>query len=150
VRRGECCCKSYILTFESRNVTHGLLGCSYPLGYTIVVLPLSIARWSLYDHIKFPSAATFFAVTTWNMSGAINVFLLVLIRPQLLLLTRPECKVNLTVGVETEVYSGTLKVPKTPKTPSSFNSEMPLSPMKECVVLDTRSPPPPSLYSENP
>jgi hypothetical protein len=129
-----------------RTIAHGQLAFSYPLAYTFVVLPLSVARWSLYDHIKFPKAATFFAVTTWNLSGAINVLLLVLIRPQLLLLTRPECKVSVHVGIETEITIGT---PKTPKTPGSFNSETALYPAKECiVVLDPDAPPAPSLYSQ--
>jgi hypothetical protein len=63
---------------------------SYPLAYSIVVLPLSAARWSLFDHKKVPSAATFFGVSMFNLSGAINVALLRIVRPQLLLLTRPE------------------------------------------------------------
>jgi hypothetical protein len=36
------------------------------------------------------SAASFFAVTVFNLSGAINVLLLLIVRPQLLLFPHPE------------------------------------------------------------
>jgi hypothetical protein len=62
----------------------------YPLAYSIVVLPLSIARWSLFNHKHVSSAVTFFAVTVFNLSGAINVLLFLIVRPQLLLFTPPE------------------------------------------------------------
>ncbi len=39
------------------NAAHKLL--SYPLGYSLVVLPLTIARWSLFNHKSVSSAATF-------------------------------------------------------------------------------------------
>jgi hypothetical protein len=54
------------------------------------VLPQAVARWSLFDHKKVPSAVTFFCITLFYLSGAINSFLLVIARPQLLLLTRPK------------------------------------------------------------
>lgn len=63
---------------------------SYPLAYSLTVLPLSIARWSSFNGAHVSSAATFFAVSMYNLSGAINVFLLLAVRPQLLLLIRPD------------------------------------------------------------
>ena len=63
---------------------------SYPLAYSIVVLPLTIARWSLFNHKKVSSAATFFGVSVFNLSGAINVILFLTVRPQLLLFLPPE------------------------------------------------------------
>jgi hypothetical protein len=55
-----------------------------------MVLPLSIARWSLFNHRKVSSAATFFGVSVFNLSGAINVLLFLIVRPQLLLFSPPE------------------------------------------------------------
>ena len=73
------------------NIAHGRDGpLSYPVAYTLVVLPQAVARWSLFDHKKVPSAVTFFCTTLFYLSGAINSFLLVIARPQLLLLTRPK------------------------------------------------------------
>ncbi|KAI9453542.1 hypothetical protein BJY52DRAFT_1088953, partial [Lactarius psammicola] len=62
---------------------------NYPLGYSLVVLPLSVVRWSLSSHKKVPSAATFFAVSMFNLSGAINVLLFLIVRPRLLLFSPP-------------------------------------------------------------
>ncbi|KAH9061347.1 hypothetical protein EDB87DRAFT_1560456 [Lactarius vividus] len=62
---------------------------NYPLGYSLVVLPLSVVRWSLSGH-KVPSAAAFFAVSMFNLSGAINVILFLIVRPRLLLFPPPE------------------------------------------------------------
>jgi len=62
----------------------------YPLAYSLMVLPLSIVRWSLFNHKKVSSAATFFGVTLFNLSGAINVLLFLIVRPQLLLFSPPE------------------------------------------------------------
>ena len=53
-----------------------------------MVLPLSIARWSNSE--KVPSAATFFAVSMFNLSGAINVLLFLIVRPRLLLFPHPD------------------------------------------------------------
>ena len=72
----------------SCDMTHN--SCSYPLAYSLVVLPLSVARWSMYTHHNVPSAAMFFGLTMLNLSGAINVFLFLIIRPQLLLFALPE------------------------------------------------------------
>ncbi|KAI9463568.1 hypothetical protein BJY52DRAFT_1184588 [Lactarius psammicola] len=63
---------------------------AYPLGYSLVVLPVSVVRWSLSSHKKVPSAAAFFAVSMFNLSGAINVLLFLIVRPQLLLFPPPE------------------------------------------------------------
>ena len=59
----------------------------YPLAYAIIVLPISIARWSSFGPKNVPSAATFFSVSVFNLSGAINVLLFWIVRPQLLLFT---------------------------------------------------------------
>jgi hypothetical protein len=54
-----------------------------------MVLPLSITRWSLFNHKKVSSGATFFSVSVFNLSGAINVLLFLIVRPQLLLFSPP-------------------------------------------------------------
>jgi len=74
--------------YTQRRAALGML--LYPLAYSLVVLPLSIARWSQFSGRDVPSAATFFGVAMYNLSGAINVFLLLTVRPQLLLLIRPD------------------------------------------------------------
>ncbi|KAI9463566.1 hypothetical protein BJY52DRAFT_1184586 [Lactarius psammicola] len=61
----------------------------YPLAYSFIILPVSIVRW-LFNHKKVPSAATFFAVSMFNLSGAINVLIFLIVRPQLLLFSPPE------------------------------------------------------------
>ncbi|KAH9953516.1 hypothetical protein BC827DRAFT_1159194 [Russula dissimulans] len=63
---------------------------SYPLAYSLVVLPLSVARWSLVSHKDIPSVALLFGLTMFNLSGAINVLLFLIIRPQLLLFAPPK------------------------------------------------------------
>lgn len=58
-----------------------------------MVLPLSLARWSLFNHkhVSSEAAATLFGgMTMFYLSGAINALLLLVFRPRLLLLTRPE------------------------------------------------------------
>jgi len=62
----------------------------YPLAYSIMVIPLSVSRWLLFSHKNVPSAATFFGSIMFNLSGAINVLLFLITRPQLLLFTQPE------------------------------------------------------------
>jgi hypothetical protein len=44
----------------------------------------------LFVKYNVPSAATFFSVSMFNLSGAINVLLFLVVRPQLLLFPRPE------------------------------------------------------------
>jgi len=61
--------------------------CSYPLTYCLCILPLSIARWigfmqeKRYNHNYIPSAASFFAISIFNLSGFFNVVLLLSTRP---------------------------------------------------------------------
>ncbi|KAF8260675.1 hypothetical protein EI94DRAFT_884557 [Lactarius quietus] len=61
----------------------------YPLAYFFLVLPASIARWSLFNHKKVSSAATFFSASVFTLSGAINVLLFLTVRPHLLLFSPP-------------------------------------------------------------
>ena len=64
---------------------------SYPVAYTIVVLPVSVARWTAFNHPNshIPDAATFFTVFLHNSFGAVNVLLLLTTRPNLLLFVDP-------------------------------------------------------------
>jgi hypothetical protein len=63
---------------------------SYPLAYSFIVLPITIARWLLFSHHNVSSAATFFAISIFYLSGAINVLLFLVTKPNLLLFPRPE------------------------------------------------------------
>jgi len=83
----ECFCKQ-----SSRvvNPAHKFSVTSYPLAYSLIVLPLTVARWLQFSNHKVPSAATFFGDTMFSLSGAINVLLFLIIRPGLLLFPRPE------------------------------------------------------------
>ncbi|KAN0131080.1 hypothetical protein V8E53_011081 [Lactarius tabidus] len=76
--------------YQMRRAALGML--LYPLAYSLVVLPLSITRWSTssHNHKNVPSAAALFAGSMFNLSGAINVLLFLIVRPQLLLFTPPE------------------------------------------------------------
>ena len=85
VRHWGCFCEPYPLSCKPRSSSY-----SYPLVYALVVLPVSAARWSQFSGRHVPSAATFFGVSMHNLSGAVNVFLLLTVRPQLLLLIRPD------------------------------------------------------------
>jgi len=62
----------------------------YPLAYSLVILPLTIARNLQFRHHKVPSAVTFFVVSIFYLSGAINVLLCLIVRPRLLLFPRPK------------------------------------------------------------
>ena len=62
----------------------------YPLAYAIIILPVSITRWSSFGSNDVPSAATFFSVSLHDLSGAINVLLFLVVRSELLLFTPPE------------------------------------------------------------
>ncbi|KAF8502188.1 hypothetical protein F5888DRAFT_1176383 [Russula emetica] len=57
----------------------------YPLAYSLIVLPITISRWLLFTHHHVSSAATFFGITVFYLSGAINVLLFLVIKPELLL-----------------------------------------------------------------
>lgn len=74
--------------YSERRATLGIL--FYPLAYSLVVIPLSVSRWLLFSHKNVPSAATFFGIIMFNLSGAINVLLFLIVRPHLLLFTSPE------------------------------------------------------------
>jgi hypothetical protein len=150
--RGGCFCKSYILAFELQNVAHSPFAFSYPLGYAVVVLPISAVRWSLYAHKNVPTAVVFLAISIWNFEGAMNILLFFIVRPQLLLLTRPECRVNMPmhVGIETEQII--LETPKSLESPSvrSQYSQTPLRPLKPSALSVSSHLPPPSLCSQSP
>ncbi|KAH9978629.1 hypothetical protein BGW80DRAFT_687058 [Lactifluus volemus] len=60
-----------------------------PLSYSFLILPLSVARWSQFSHHHVPSAATFFCLSIFQLSGAANVILLLTVRPRILLFTPP-------------------------------------------------------------
>ena len=81
-----CFCEPlpYSLSCKPRSSSY-----SYPLIFSFVILPVSAARWSQFSGRHVPSAATFFGVSMHDLSGAINVLLLLTVRPQLLLLIRP-------------------------------------------------------------
>ncbi|KAH9170441.1 hypothetical protein EDB89DRAFT_2071956 [Lactarius sanguifluus] len=74
--------------YSTRRATLGIL--FYPLAYTLVVIPLSVSRWLLFSHRNVPSAATFFGIIMFHLSGATNVLLFLTVRPRLLLFTPPE------------------------------------------------------------
>ena len=57
--------------------------------YAITVLPTTIARWVQFNH-DVSSAAIFFCLFVFNLSGAFNVLLFLIIRPELLLFNDPE------------------------------------------------------------
>ncbi len=84
----ECFCKQSSLV-RVVNRAYRFSVTSYPLAYSVVILPISITRWLQPEH-HVPSATTFFAVTLFYLSGAINVLLFLIIRPELLLFPRPE------------------------------------------------------------
>lgn len=69
---------------------------SYPVAYSIVVLPISIIRWIEFVQEqnggadKVPSGWTFAAAFLHDMFGAVNVLLLLTTRPNLLLFEDPE------------------------------------------------------------
>jgi len=73
--------------YAQRRASLGLL--FYPVAYSIVILPLSVARWLDVNHKHVPSAAFFIGQFMFNLSGATNVLLFLIIRPQLLLFLHP-------------------------------------------------------------
>ncbi|EIN11599.1 hypothetical protein PUNSTDRAFT_118927 [Punctularia strigosozonata HHB-11173 SS5] len=58
---------------------------AYPVVYSAIILPLSVVRWITFATNHVPSAATFFVVTLFNLSGLVNVLMLLLVRSKLLL-----------------------------------------------------------------
>ena len=85
VRRREFSCK---FSYSVVNSAHELP--SYPLSYSLMVIPLSITRWLSTSHKNVPSAALFLGSIIFNLSGAANVLLFLFVRPHLLLFTPPE------------------------------------------------------------
>jgi len=79
--------KSHV-ALSQRRAIWGIL--FYPLAYSLVMIPDSVFRWLLFSHKSMPSAATFFGIIMFNLSGAINVLLFLIVRPHLLLFTPPE------------------------------------------------------------
>ncbi len=90
-KRGElhwgCFCKQSSLEL---NPTHRYSVTSFPLAYSIIVLPLTVARWLLFSHHYVSPAATFFGISMFNLSGAINVLLFLIFRRERLLFPRPK------------------------------------------------------------
>lgn len=67
---------------------------SYPVAYSVVVLPLSVVRWMTFSEqgcgrSTVPAAATFSAVFLHGCFGFVNVVLLLTTRPTLLLFDDP-------------------------------------------------------------
>ena len=68
----------------------------YPLAYSILVLPLSIVRWRLFDQAKRgketppPAAATLSMNAIFVLSGAVNVLLLLTTRSDVLGFSRQQ------------------------------------------------------------
>jgi len=75
------------VSYEQRRATLGML--LYPLTYSVIILPNSLTWWLYFAHHNIPSAAVLFSSTMFHLSGVINVFLFLIIRPQLLLFPRP-------------------------------------------------------------
>jgi len=80
------------IEYEQRRAALAML--FYPIAYSVIVLPLSVTRWLQFskfnNHHHVPSAATFFGVILFNLSGAINVLLFLIFKPGLLLFPRPD------------------------------------------------------------
>ena len=103
VRRRESSCKSsYSVVYGAHELP------SYPLVYSLMVVPLSITRWLSFSHKNVPSAALFFGNIIFNLSGAANVLLFLIVRPHLLLFTPPEKLVEPIVQLENPTTSSVL------------------------------------------
>lgn len=67
---------------------------SYPLVYSILILPLSVVRWISFVQERggrtnsIPSSATFTVISIYGLSGAFNVILFVVTRPESILFGR--------------------------------------------------------------
>jgi len=103
MRSRESFCKS---SYSVVNPAHELP--SYPLSYSLMVIPLSITRWLSTSHKNVPSAALFFGEIMFNLSGAINVLLFLIVRPHLLLFTPPEKLVEPMVQLANSTTSSVL------------------------------------------
>jgi len=58
-----------------------MVDCSYPAVYFITVFPNTISRWLYFSHVTVPYQFTFFANTLFALSGALNVLLFWVTRP---------------------------------------------------------------------
>jgi len=58
-----------------------MIGCSYPAIYFITVFPNTVSRWLYFSHVTVPYQFTFFANTLFALSGALNVVLFLVTRP---------------------------------------------------------------------
>ncbi|KAI9445897.1 hypothetical protein H4582DRAFT_1868838 [Lactarius indigo] len=90
---------------------------SYPLAYSLVVIPLSVTRWLQFNHKSVPSAATFFGDIMFNLSGAINVLLFLIVRPHLLLFAPPEelSESSAESSVSTNIFLEMIKHERSPQ-----------------------------------
>jgi hypothetical protein len=105
VRRRESSCKSSH-SESVVNVAHELP--SYPLAYSLMVVPLSISRWLQFGPTYVPSAALFLGSIMFNLDGAANVLLFLIVRPHLLLFTPPEKLVEPIVELTNPTTSSVL------------------------------------------
>ncbi|KIJ56087.1 hypothetical protein M422DRAFT_150801 [Sphaerobolus stellatus SS14] len=53
----------------------------YPISYFFLVLPISICRWMEFTGHSIPSAAIFFTISLFRLTGLVNVLLLWYTRP---------------------------------------------------------------------
>jgi len=94
----------------------------YPLAYALVVLPLTIIRWTIFANpaktTTFPSGWTFFAQIFFSLSGLVNVLLLRFTRPGLLLF---QPSTSTIASRMTGTYEG--RAPSIRVQSTSFNEE---------------------------
>ena len=110
VRHRESSCKS---SHSVVNVAHALP--SYPLAYSLMIIPLSVSRWLQFNHKSVPSAAVFLSEIMFSLSGAVNVLLFLIVRPHLLLFTPPEELVEPEIGLagpEVEIAGPEVEIAK--------------------------------------
>jgi hypothetical protein len=85
----------------------------------------------MFTHHHVSSAATFFAISMFYLSGAVNVLLFLYIRPQLLLFPRPkeleEQEIQLTPPEDTgaAILSDTAKFQHSPEPTSAALGDAP-------------------------
>jgi len=77
---------------ETRRQSYALI--AYPLVYSTLILPLSVVRWIAFvqerggGENRIPSSATFTVISIYGLSGAFNVILFVVTRPESILFRR--------------------------------------------------------------
>ncbi|CAE6471207.1 unnamed protein product [Rhizoctonia solani] len=96
---------SFRWSWKGDNMTSSNKLLWYPLAYTITILPLSIVRWITFSGGQVGAAASFAAVSIFNLSGVVNVGLILLTRTNVLGLdygspraVRPQSAGNLLPG----------------------------------------------------